>query len=1041
MYNVSQEFKESVTDPVLTYKLTGTIGTHNFTESNIVQGSFRITNQSTNTEDILLGSSYMGRLEATFTGVNIPRNNWYLKRITPTFSLKLADGTYEDLPLGVFIVKEAKHTAEGVQVVAYDRMVKFGRKFMHYRYRYCAKPYTFIQQLCNECDVTLANTEAQIEAMRNGTRKMYIMGTLKGTTDYGNDIERCWDAIFWLAQALGGFATFNRDGELEFRSYNKTVVDTISDADRLEGAKFDDYVTNYTGIYVENMVDGSDSYYGYDVAELTQQITEVTAEIVQYNSDIAGVDADIATLYQQYLDGEITEEEYRTQLAVLEAEKAEYQQLIQQDTKYLDWLEKALEKAQDGEEGTIMDLGANPFLQVQNGDSGDANTMRRAVLKSLDNISYTPFSCSTVMGLHYDLGDVIKFTGGHADNDFCCVMFYDWTLNGEFFMQGWGIDPDQALVKSKASKQARSAQISGTRSTKIMTGTTVPTTSGGGGGGGGGQSPDADGGQLYHNGDLFIKTSGGIDDEVLKYEYAYPKQDASHPASIVNFFMATTGFRFECHGYPGSSGEGGVGETYCFKLFGLQEGARYHVEFDGQFTQADGGWMSDGSLHDYIIFNGNSRFDLYSDLSIHHYATDFTYHESEPSASFPYSDLLFCAYKVQDRRNFTYAFSNIVFTPLDEGNEGVYYYSDATGNFEPISYARQVEQTATTGTQIAEVKNSDGTTTPVLMPAMTGSTSSLAGGAGAVPAPAAGDEDKFLKGDGTWAAGGGGNNLELEIDSNGEIVATYGDPTEETDPILKDETGGEIATVLNSIATELQLLGQPEVYAPVIYSNTERVVGVGENGKPLYQITVKSDSIPADTTLSTAILSNIDTFHVIACKTIQNDESRSWSPDQISMYTYTGSGTYYGAIQYIASDHALYFRNSSRVNAIKVEAVIQYTKTTDVAGSGLYAALGVPAVHYSTTEQVIGTWLGKPLYSRVFDLGSDVIINYTGFTDTTIDATNMETIVDCFGIYSTGVTRYNVMANKNNNIIRLQADRNNTTIGVRYVVMQYTKTS
>lgn len=44
---------------------------------------------------------------------------------------------------------------------------------------------------------------------------------------------------------------------------------------------------------------------------------------------------------------------------------------------------------------------------------------------------------------------------------------------------------------------------------------------------------------------------------------------------------------------------------------------------------------------------------------------------------------------------------------------------------------------------------------------MTGATSSTAGAAGIVPAPAAGDEGKFLAGDGTWktAGGGGGNTV------------------------------------------------------------------------------------------------------------------------------------------------------------------------------------------------------------------------------------------------------------------------------------------
>ena len=40
---------------------------------------------------------------------------------------------------------------------------------------------------------------------------------------------------------------------------------------------------------------------------------------------------------------------------------------------------------------------------------------------------------------------------------------------------------------------------------------------------------------------------------------------------------------------------------------------------------------------------------------------------------------------------------------------------------------------------------------------MTGATSSAAGTSGLVPAPAAGDQDKFLKADGTWQEAGGSN--------------------------------------------------------------------------------------------------------------------------------------------------------------------------------------------------------------------------------------------------------------------------------------------
>ena len=59
----------------------------------------------------------------------------------------------------------------------------------------------------------------------------------------------------------------------------------------------------------------------------------------------------------------------------------------------------------------------------------------------------------------------------------------------------------------------------------------------------------------------------------------------------------------------------------------------------------------------------------------------------------------------------------------------------------------------------------------------TGSTSSTAGSNGLVPAPAAGDQDKYLKGDGTWAAvSGGGGLVEMnygESNAWAKFIAAY----------------------------------------------------------------------------------------------------------------------------------------------------------------------------------------------------------------------------------------------------------------------------
>lgn len=115
-----------------------------------------------------------------------------------------------------------------------------------------------------------------------------------------------------------------------------------------------------------------------------------------------------------------------------------------------------------------------------------------------------------------------------------------------------------------------------------------------------------------------------------------------------------------------------------------------------------------------------------------------------------------------------------------------------------------------------------------------------------------------------------------------------------------------------------------------------------------------------------------------------------------------------------------------------------------VKSAGLYK-VSVPIQSgdiYSFEERQIGVWAdGKPLYQRTFDLGTDLGITQNAFTNTTIDASSMETLIEARAIYSTGVTIYNVMANINNGIIRLQADRNDNSINARYIILQYTKTT
>lgn len=445
MYPVSAAYQLAVKDPVLIYTVTGTIGNQAFDENSIIEGSFRISNQCTDSNDMKLGSVYTATLEATFTGIAIARQEWVGKVINFGVSLKLRNGTYESVPFQPFIIREAKHSADGVHVVAYDYMIKLDKKFKKSHFQFEGGWWGFVDEIEADTGIVVGMTDEEIEALPNGQESVELVGSNGKLKDFATDIETYRDLVSWMAQTLGSFATINRSGQLIFVPFQNenNNVDTISDEHRIEGAVFDDFVTNYNGIYVTNTETGDETYYGYDAATLTAELTTAEATRTSIMNQLDQLEYD-------YEHGTITEEQYKAQKKVLKKQ-------LSNINKRIKWLTKAISHASD-EGGNYMDLGENPFMQ-ENSTPATINTLRYGVLDAVCNISYTPFTCETVFGIHYDLGDILRFEGGHAGEDgvSCCLMAFDWTLNGVYQMQGFGVDPAVPMIKSKSEKSTKAA--------------------------------------------------------------------------------------------------------------------------------------------------------------------------------------------------------------------------------------------------------------------------------------------------------------------------------------------------------------------------------------------------------------------------------------------------------------------------------------------------------------------------------------------------------------------------------------------------------
>lgn len=246
MYAVSAEYLEQLKSPVHRYRITGMIGQTEFSDRDILQGSLSVTNQASSGDDLIVGSVYIGCLRMTLLDIPVTDK----MQITISEGLNV-NGTFEDVPIGVFTVDEATRTEYGTDIVAYDNMTKFDKNFGYDTFT--GKPYEILSMLCRDCSVTLGMTQADVQALTNGTQTLVLMTE--------SDIKTYRDCLFWLAQSCASFATIDRQGRLVLRRYKATADDTVTNYHRFTGCRFSNFETRYSGLSCVDMATQKTKYY------------------------------------------------------------------------------------------------------------------------------------------------------------------------------------------------------------------------------------------------------------------------------------------------------------------------------------------------------------------------------------------------------------------------------------------------------------------------------------------------------------------------------------------------------------------------------------------------------------------------------------------------------------------------------------------------------------------------------------------------------------------------------------------------------------
>jgi len=361
MYPVSEAFLQAVQENTRNYYWTGVITTksgakYEFTNKDIVKGSGYISSQCCGSTEIELGTVYAAEMGITLLS-EIDRYTLEDGLIELFYHLRLSDGTYEEVPMGIFEISEANRHIRCLEIKAYDYMLRFERSFNGFET--VGNAFEIISLCCKACGVEFAHTQAEIEAMPNGSRVLSIYTE--------NDIETYRDVLYYIGQVLGGFFFINRRGKLELKKYGTEAVMEISNKQRFSSS-FSDFITRYTAVRSTNLKTGESEYY-----------------------------------------------------------------------------------AQELDDGLTMTLGSNPFLQF--GTEEARTEICTNILQDISLIRYVPFDSETIGNPALDIGDVLVFSGGHADeSQITCITSSNCRIGGKHTLKCVGKNPRLASAKSKSDK-------------------------------------------------------------------------------------------------------------------------------------------------------------------------------------------------------------------------------------------------------------------------------------------------------------------------------------------------------------------------------------------------------------------------------------------------------------------------------------------------------------------------------------------------------------------------------------------------------------
>lgn len=216
--------------------LTTPAGTiYTISDEDLVKGSFQITRSAVSGNALSIGECYIN--DVIFTVLdkqNRFNGNLDNSRVELYFGVANPSlGIDEEIKLGTFQIP-VDSTIRKISTIQFSADSLLGRLDLPLNNEvFSGRPFNLLQFCCTRCNLTLGQSQSEIEALSDNANYTYYIDADSALTTYR-------DVVMYISQVLGGFATDDPDGNLVIRTYSLDNDAYTLDEDLVETSNYGD---------------------------------------------------------------------------------------------------------------------------------------------------------------------------------------------------------------------------------------------------------------------------------------------------------------------------------------------------------------------------------------------------------------------------------------------------------------------------------------------------------------------------------------------------------------------------------------------------------------------------------------------------------------------------------------------------------------------------------------------------------------------------------------------------------------------------------